>query len=294
MKNQVKTVVLLGALSALLVGIGAALGPGYVTMFGALAVLMNIGAYFFSDKLVLAMYRAKEVSAAQAPRLHAMVDELAAAAAIPKPRVYLIDEQQPNAFATGRNPAHGAVAVTQGLLDRLDARELRGVLAHEIAHIKNRDILVASIAATVASAVTYIAHLAGMLSMFGGRDEGEEGPSALQSLALALVAPIAATLIQLGISRSREYLADETGAELSGDPEALARALEKLESAARHIPAEAQPATASLFIVSPFAGVEGILSLFSTHPRTAERTRRLRALAQTLPLRAAYRSPRLG
>jgi heat shock protein HtpX len=246
---------------------------------------MNLGAYFYSDKLVLSMHGAQEVSPQEAPGLHRMVEELSQRAGIPKPRVFVMNEAQPNAFATGRNPEHGVVAVTAGILEVLDERELRGVLAHELAHIKNRDILVSTIAAAVASAVTYLAHAVGLFgSMFLGRDEDEgEGLSPLQVLALALVAPIAATLIQMGISRSREYLADQTGGEISGDPEALASALRKLEAGAMALPVEGRPATASLFIVSPFAGMQSILSLFSTHPRTEERVRRLHEQASRMP-----------
>jgi heat shock protein HtpX len=273
--NQLKTVLLLGILSALLVGIGGALGPNALGFSLVLAVVMNLGAYFFSDRIVLAMHRAQELSPAEAPELHAIVAELSARAGIPTPRLYLIPEAQPNAFATGRNPQHSVVAVTSGLLEVLDRRELRGVLAHELAHVKNRDILVSSIAATVAAAITYVAHAVGFFGMAASDDDG---PSPLQSLLLALVAPIAATLIQLGISRSREYGADTTGAEISGDPEALARALEKLDQTAHAIPAPMQPATASLFIVNPFSATEGVLNLFSTHPSMRERTRRLRAM----------------
>jgi heat shock protein HtpX len=285
MKNQIKTILLLGVLSVVLLGIGAALGKGFLLGALVLSLAMNVGAYFFSDKLVLRMHGAQEVSPQQAPGLHRMVEELSRRAGLPKPRVFLMPEAQPNAFATGRDPEHGVVAVTTGLLQMLDEREVRGVLAHELAHIKNRDILVSTIAAAVASAVTYLAHAVGLFgSMFMGRDEDEgEGLSPLQTLALALVAPLAATVIQLGISRSREYLADETGAEISGDPEALARALAKLESGVAMLPVEGRPATASLFIVSPFAGMQSILSLFSTHPRTEERVRRLLELASRMP-----------
>jgi heat shock protein HtpX len=209
------------------------------------------------------------------------VGDLARRAGIPKPRVYLVPELQPNAFATGRNPAHGVVAVTQGIMQVLDRRELRGVLAHELAHIKNRDILVSSIAATLGSVVTYVAHALSFAAMFGGSrsdEEGEGGGGALGGLFLALVAPLAATLVQLGISRSREYMADETGARISGDPGALADALTKLESAAQVVPAEPVPATASLFIVNPLRG-GAVLSLFSTPPAVEERVRRLRELA---------------
>jgi heat shock protein HtpX len=273
--NQLKTVLLLGILSAILVGIGGLIGPNALGFSLLLAVVMNVGAYFFSDRIVLAMHHAQEIPPAQAPELHAIVEELAQQAGIPKPRVYLIPEQQPNAFATGRNPEHAVVAVTSGIMQILDARELRGVLAHELSHVKNRDILVSSIAATVAAAITYLAHAATFFGL-GGRDD--EGPSPAQALLLALVAPIAATLVQLGISRSREYGADETGAHLSGDPEALARALEKLDQAAHAIPAAMEPATASLFIVNPFSARRSVLSLFSTHPDMAERIRRLRAM----------------
>ncbi|WP_375773393.1 zinc metalloprotease HtpX [Archangium gephyra] len=285
MKNQIKTLLLLGVLSVVLITIGAALGKGFLIGALVLSLAMNLGAYFYSDKLVLSMHGAQEVSPREAPGLHRMVEELAQRAGIPKPRVFLMHEAQPNAFATGRNPEHGVVAVTAGILEVLDERELRGVLAHEMAHIKNRDILVSTIAAAVASAVTYLAHAVGLFgSMFLGRDEDEgEGLSPLQTLALALVAPIAATLIQMGISRSREYLADQTGGEISGDPEALASALRKLEAGAMALPVEGRPATASLFIVSPFAGMQSILSLFSTHPRTEERVRRLHEQASRMP-----------
>lgn len=281
MANQLKTVVLLGALSALLIGIGGSLGPGYLYGFTALALLMNLGAYFFSDKIVLKMHRAQEVSPAQAPDLHRMIDEVARAAGVPKPRVYVIPEMQPNAFATGRNPEHGVVAVTEGIMQMLDARELKGVLAHEMSHIKNRDILVATVAAGIAAAVTYIAHALQFSAFFGGghSDEEEGGGLMVGMLAMAFVAPIAATLIQLSISRSREYLADESAARLTGDPEALARALEKLERGAQRIPAHVEPATASLFIVSPLAGGRSLMSWFSTHPPMRERIARLRGMA---------------
>jgi heat shock protein HtpX len=273
--NQLKTVLLLGILSAILVGIGGALGTNALGISIVLALVMNVGAYFFSDRIVLAMHRAQELSPAESPEVHQMVAELAASAGIATPRLYLIPEAQPNAFATGRNPEHAVVAVTSGILEVLDRRELRGVLAHELAHVKNRDILVSSIAATVAAAITYLAHATAFLGL-GSSDD--DGPSPAQSLLLALVAPLAATLIQLGISRSREYGADATGAEISGDPEALARALEKLDQAAHAIPAPVQPGTASLFIVNPFSGTEGVLNLFSTHPSMRERIRRLRAM----------------
>lgn len=282
MKNQLKTFFLLGILSALLLSIGGALGPGYFYGFTALALLMNLGAYFFSDRIVLTMHGAQEVSPEQAPALHRMVEELARRAQIPKPRVCIMPGAQPNAFATGRNPAHGVVAVTEGIMQLLSERELRGVLAHEIAHIKNRDILVSSIAAVFAAAVGYIANALSFAAFFGGSQEDEESEgSGGSSLLMMFVAPILATLVQLGISRAREYMADETGAQISGDPEALARALEKLEHGAAVIPAEtAQPATASLFIVNPLTSGSRLLNLFSTHPPMDERIRRLRGMTR--------------
>ena len=283
MKNQIKTIILLGTLAALVVGVGALVAPGHLYLFAALALLMNLGAYFFSDRIVLRMQHAREVPPVEAPALHAIVDELAARAGIPKPRVYLIPEQQPNAFATGRNPRHGVVAVTEGLVQLLDRRELRGVLAHEIAHIANRDILVASVAAAAAAVIAWIAHAISFGRLFGASDgngDDGEGGSATGGLLLALVAPIAATLIQMGISRSREFLADEAGARISGDPEALAGALRKLERAAEVLPAQVAPATASLFIVNPFGAVERLSRWFSTHPSTEERVRRLEELAR--------------
>jgi len=278
MSNQIKTLLLLGGLSALLIAVGGALGPDFLTYAVVVAAVMNLGAYFFSDRIVLASQHAQEVTAEQAPELHALVAELAQEAGIPKPRVYLIPEAQPNAFATGRSPKHGVVAVTQGILQVLDERELRAVLAHELSHVKNRDVLISSIAATVAAAVSYIAHVAGF---FGGSRRNGDGPSALQSLLLLLVAPVAATLIQFGISRSREFEADHSGAMLSHDPEALAQALEKLEGGVRAVPSQVQPAMASLFIVNPFGAMRNVARLFSTHPSTEERVRRLRAMEST-------------
>ncbi|HKU42423.1 MAG TPA: zinc metalloprotease HtpX [Polyangiales bacterium] len=282
MKNQLKTILLLGSLSALVVGFGGLVAPGYLYVFGALALGMNLFAYFFSDRLVLRMHHAQEVSPQQAPDLHAMVDELSANAGIPKPRVYVIPDSQPNAFATGRNPEHGVVAVTEGIVRLLDRRELRGVIAHELAHIKNRDILVSSIAAAAAALISYVAQAVTFSSLFGGSQSDEESEGgAAGGLLVALVAPFAATLIQLGISRSREYLADETGARISGDPEALASALLRLERGAQLMPAHtATPATASLFIVNPFGAVQNVARWFSTHPATQERVERLLKLAR--------------
>jgi len=277
MRNQLKTILLLGVLSAVLIGFGSLLGPGTFYTFTALAVLMNVGAYFFSDRLVLRMHGARELPREEAARLHAMTEELAARAGIPAPRLYLVPADYANAFATGRNPGKGVVAVTEGLLRTLSERELRGVIAHEIAHIKNRDILVATVAATVAAAVAYVANAVQFAAIFGGASQDdEEGGSPIGALAMAFIAPIAATLVQLGISRSREYLADDTAARLTGDAEGLARALERLAQAAEVVPAQAQPATASLFIVNPLAGAGRLLNLFSTHPPMERRIARLR------------------
>lgn len=278
--NQLKTILLLGLLSALLVGVGGAIAPGALGFLVALALLMNLGAYFWSDRIVLRMHGARPVTAEEAPDLHRMVEQLSERAGIDKPRLFLIPSPQPNAFATGRSPRHGVVAVTEGILRLLDRRELRGVIAHEIAHIANRDILISTIAAAIAAIVGYVAHLSLWFSPRDGEGSGAGG------LLTALFAPIAATLVQLGISRSREYLADETGGRLCEDPNALANALLKLERAAHLVPMEAAPATASLFIVNPFAGGGGMLRLFSTHPPTGERVRRLRILADELPFAA--------
>ena len=275
--NQLKTILLLGALSALVVAAGSALGPQWMWGSLLLALGMNLFAWFFSDRLVLRMSGAREVSREEETELHRMVEELSTRAGLPKPRVFLIDAPHANAFATGRNPARAAVAVTRGLLEVLSPREVRGVLAHEIAHVGNRDVLVATVAAGLATAVTHLAHVFAFSGLLGGRDE-EEGSGAA-GLLFALVAPIGATLVQLGISRSREYMADETGARLSGDPLALASALEKLHREAEEVPGHAEPATASLYIVNPFGALGGLTRLFSTHPPAEERIRRLRALA---------------
>jgi heat shock protein HtpX len=282
MRNQLKTILLLGALSALLVAFGARLGPGYLWGFTLLALAMNLFAYFFSDKLVLRMHGAREVSSAEAPRLHAIVAELAGLAGLPKPRVFFIDDPHANAFATGRNPRHAVVAVTRGIVELLDERELRGVLAHEIAHVANRDILVASVAAGLATAISNLAHALAFAGLFGGGSSDEDGHPA-QGLLFMLLAPVGATLVQLGISRSREYLADETGARLAGDPLALAGALEKLHRSAEAVPSAATPATASLFIVNPFGAIgSGLARLFSTHPPPEERIRRLVELSRSV------------
>lgn len=280
--SGMRTTLLLAGLTGLLLVAGQAIGGQQGVIIALIfAAAMNFGSYWFSDKLVLKIYHARPAGPEEAPVLYSVVRELASRAGLPTPKVYLIPSEAPNAFATGRNPEHGVVAVTEGIMQLLSERELKGVIAHEMAHIKNRDILVATIAAGIAAAVTYIANAAQFAFMFGGNrsDDEEGGSSPLGALFMLFVAPIAATLIQLGISRSREYLADETAARLTGDPEALARALEKLERGAQRIPAHVEPATASLFIVSPLAGRRSLLSLFSTHPPMQERIARLRGMS---------------
>jgi heat shock protein HtpX len=243
------------------------------------AVVMNFGSYWFSDKIVLSMYHAKAVSEGEAPELYAMVKNLSLRASIPMPRVYIIPGDTPNAFATGRNEQHAVVAVTEGILRILSRDELEGVIAHELTHIRNRDILIGSIAATLAGAIVMLANMAQWAAMFGGgRDDDEGGGSNIFSLILmAVLAPIAATLIQMAISRSREYLADAGGAQISGKPYGLAGALEKLSRASRAIPMNANPSTAHMFIVNPLTG-RSLMNLFSTHPPIEERIARLRSM----------------
>lgn len=268
--NWFKTFLLMGALTALVVLIGDWIGgsQGMVLAFG-FAILMNFGAYWFSDKIVLSMYGAQEVTESQAPELFGIVRRLVVNAGIPMPKVYIIPADQPNAFATGRNPDHAAVAVTEGIMRLLDEQELEGVLAHELAHIKNRDILIATIAATIAGAIMMLSRFA---FFFGGRDDEDRNP--LVMLIAIIVAPIAAMLIQLAISRQREYGADESGAQICGKPLALASALAKLERGKERIPMDANPATAHMFIVNPFSA-QGIATLFSTHPPIPDRIARL-------------------
>jgi heat shock protein HtpX len=282
MSSVLRTTVLLAALTALFLVIGGALGgnQGLVIAF-VFALLMNFASYWFSDKIVLSMYGAQEVSPHAAPELHRLVQRLAQRAGIPMPRVYIIPSDAPNAFATGRNPQHGAVAVTEGILRLLDEDELAGVLAHELGHVRNRDTLVMTVAATLAGAITMLAHMAQWGAIFGfGRRDGEDSSSGgvLGLLFMAILAPIAATLIQLAISRSREYFADSTGAGIAGSPSGLARALEKLHYASQRLPMEENPTTAHLFIINPLTG-ESLLALFSTHPPIEERIRRLRSLS---------------
>jgi heat shock protein HtpX len=242
-----------------------------------LALGMNFFGYWYSDKIVLRMYGAQEVSPAEAPQLHQMVEELAREAGVPKPKVYIIPDDSPNAFATGRNPQHAAVAATEGIMRLLTPTELKGVLAHELGHVRNRDILISTIAATMAGAIMILADIARLGAIFGmGRDD-DEGPGLLGVIVMSIIAPIAAMLIQMAISRSREYLADETGAQLSHNPESLARALEKLSMGAQRVPMNASPATAHMFIVNPLTG-SSLMNLFSTHPPLEERIARLRAM----------------
>lgn len=281
MTNVLRTTILLAALTALFLVIGGALGgnQGLVIAF-VFALVMNFASYWFSDKIVLTMYGAQEVSPQQAPDLYRIVQRLAQRAGIPMPRVYIIPSDAPNAFATGRNPQHGAVAVTEGIMRLLDENELAGVLAHELGHIRNRDTLIMTVAATLAGAITMLAQMAQWGAIFGmGRRDGEEnsGGGMFSLLFMAILAPIAATLIQLAISRSREYFADNTGAGIAGSPSGLARALEKLHYASQRQPMQANPATAHLFIVNPLTGSSWV-NLFSTHPPIEERIRRLRGL----------------
>lgn len=280
MSSQIKTGLLLGLLTAIVLLIGQAIGGrGGLMLAFLFALVMNVGSYWFSDKIVLSMYRARELAPEDAPALHAMVDELSAQAGIPKPRLYVIPQDSPNAFATGRNPDHAAVAVTQGIMQLLSPEELRGVIAHELAHVKNRDILVQSVAAVLAGAIVMLANWVKWTAIFGfGRGDDEEGGNPLAALALAIVAPIAATIIQFAISRSREYLADETGARISRSPMSLAGALEKLNSWSQRVPLHGNQATENMFIVNPFSG-RGMASLFSTHPPIEERVARLRGMA---------------
>ena len=275
--NTIKTAFLLTCLTLVLVAMGGAVG-GKAGMVGAfvIAAVMNFGTYWFSDSIVLRMYGAKEVTAEEEPLLHSIVKNLAAKNGMPMPRVYVIPSESPNAFATGRNPKHAAVAATKGILSLLTPDELEGVMAHELAHVKNRDILVGTVAATIAGAVSMLGNMLQWAAIFGGgRSDEEEGGNALGGLALAIIAPIVAMLIQFAVSRSREYGADKTGAELCGKPRALADALAKLQNASGRRPMEeAGPATAHLFIVNPLSG-KAMMSLFSTHPPAEERIKRL-------------------
>ncbi len=279
MFNWVKTAVLMAAITALFGAVGGAMG-GRTGMLLALgfALVSNFFAYWFSDKLVLRMYNAQEVDESSAPQFYRMVRELAERAGLPMPRVYLIEEEAPNAFATGRNPQNAAVAATTGILRVLSARELRGVMAHELSHVKHRDILISTISATMAGAISALANFA---LLFGGRDAEGRPANPIAGILIALLAPLAGALIQMAISRAREFEADRGGAEISGDPQALASALDKINRYAQGIPldaAERHPETAQMMIVNPLSG-GGLRGLFSTHPSTEERIRRLMAMA---------------
>ncbi len=280
MSNIFKTGLLLAVLTAMLVLLGGAFGgrQGMLVAF-VLALLMNFFSYWFSDKIVLSMYGAQRLDEAQAPNLHAILRRLTTRAGLPMPPVYLIPSDTPNAFATGRNPQHAAVAVTQGILRVLDDEELEGVLAHELSHVKNRDVLVSTIAATLAGAITYLAHMAQWAAFWGGgrSDDEEGGGNPIALILMAVLAPIAALLVQLAVSRAREFQADATGARIAGKPWGLAKALEKLEMANATAPLAANPSTAHLFIVNPLSG-QSLMRLFSTHPPIEERIARLRAM----------------
>ena len=280
--NILRTTILMALLTVLLVLAGGAIGgKNGMTMALVMAGVMNFVSYWFSDKIVLSMYGAREVTEAESPQFFGMVRQLALQAGLPMPKVYLIESETPNAFATGRNPEHAAVAATTGIMRILTREELMGVMAHELTHVRNRDILIGSIAATIAGAITYMAHMAQWAAIFGGgRDRDEEGGGGVFGLiVMAIVAPLAAMLIQMAISRSREYGADKGGAEISGNPLYLANALKKLEMANQQIPMmQATEATAHMFIVNPLTG-GGLRSLFSTHPPLQERVRRLEAMA---------------
>lgn len=283
MANQLKTTLLLALLTVLLVSMGAAMGGrgGMMIAFG-MAVVMNFGSYWFSDKIVLKVYKARPIERNDNPQFYGMVERLAQRANLPMPKVYIIPDQSPNAFATGRNPQHAAVAATEGIMRILTPEELEGVMAHELGHVKNRDILVSTIAATFAGAISMIGNMLQWGAILGGGRDSEEGGGAaglIGSLALAIIAPIMAMLIQMAVSRSREYLADATGAQICGKPNALADALAKLQNASRQIPMHsASPATAHMFIVNPLSG-GAMKNMFSTHPPMEERISRLRAMS---------------
>ena len=279
MFNLLKTAVLMAAITALFMAVGAFIGGQQGMMFAlVVAIGLNFFSYWFSDKLVLKMYNAREVDASSAPQFHSMIAELAQKAGLPMPRVYVIEESAPNAFATGRNPEHAAVAATTGIMQVLTASELRAVMAHELTHVLHRDILISTISATMAGAISMLANFA---VFFGGRDSEGRPANPIAGIAVALLAPLAASLIQMAISRAREFEADRGGAEISGDPRSLASALEKIHAYARGTPllaAERNPQTAQMMIVNPLLG-GGLKSLFSTHPTTEERVERLLAMA---------------
>jgi heat shock protein HtpX len=270
--TRARTWLLLAALTALFIGIGALIGGAFLWIFVAFSIFMNVAAYWMSDSFAIRAARAKPVSEQEAPELHRTVADLAELYGVPKPRVYMIPSDQPNAFATGRNPKHAAVAVTQGLMRSLPSDQVRGVLAHEFAHIKNRDILVSSIAAMIAGAISAIGNLFFWTSLFGGGDDD----NAAGAIVMIVIGPLAAALLQLGVSRQREYLADATAARVLGEGRPLADALETLERGAKVVPMQVNPATEALYIVNPLSA-KGMAGLFSTHPPLAERVKRLRA-----------------
>jgi heat shock protein HtpX len=278
MGNIFKTGLLLAVLSAMLVLLGGALGGRSGMIFGfILAFVMNVGSYWFSHKIVLSMYGAQPIDETQAPQIYAIVRRLSQRAGIPMPRIYLIQDESPNAFATGRNPEHAVVAVTAGILRILNDEELEGVLAHELGHVKNRDMLISTIAATLAGAITYVAHMLQWSAMFGGHRDDDEGANPIAGIVMAIVAPIAAMLVQMAVSRGREFEADATGARFAGSTRGLARALEKLHMASHAVPMQANPATAHLFIVNPLTS-RSFMTLFSTHPPLEDRIARLAAM----------------
>ena len=283
MFNLMKTAILMAAITALFMAIGAAIGGrGGMMIALVIALGMNFFSYWFSDQMVLRMYNAQQVDESSAPQFYRMVQELAQRAGLPMPRVYLIEEEAPNAFATGRNPEHAAVAATTGILRVLSERELRGVMAHELAHVKHRDILISTVSATMAGAISMLANFA---MFFGGRDDEGRHTNPVVGILVAILAPIAASLIQMAISRAREFEADRGGAEISGDPQALASALQKIHRYAQGIPLEAaerHPETAQMMIMNPLSG-GGLQRLFSTHPSTEERVERLLAMAVQRP-----------
>lgn len=283
MVNRIKTYFLLGLLTVLFVFIGSLFGKNGMIIAFIIAIGLNWFSYFFSDKIVLAMYRAKETTESSYPQLHRIVEELAVNAGIPKPKIYIIPSETPNAFATGRDPNHAAVAVTEGIMSILNENELKGVLGHELTHVKNRDILISTVAATIAGAITLIARMIQWAAIFGGfgGDDDRDGNifSLIAMLIFAILAPIAAIIIQLAISRSREYLADEGGAKICGNPLYLANALRKLSEGVKAVPMRtANPSTSHLFIVNPFSG-KSLINLFSTHPPIEERIKRLENMA---------------
>ncbi len=275
MGNNIKTALMLGILTGIILAIGSLWGRQGLMIALFMSILMNFTSYFFSDKIALRMYRAQAVAREEAPQIYRIMDSLCARSGIPIPKVYIIPDDSPNAFATGRNPRNASVAVTQGALRLLNEEELAGVLAHEISHVKNRDILISGVAATLAGIIMWIANMARFAAFFGGgRDSEDEGGGALGFLLTIIVAPIAAMLIQLWISRTREYLADSSASDITGNPYGLASALQKLENYSKRIPMHASPSTAHMFIMHPFSG-RSLMNLFSTHPPVQKRIERL-------------------